>query len=70
MDYSLELGAYRTSCRCGGCYILTEREMEEEGLDTVCCSTCSLAIRVLYQAADSEGEEEGEEKEEEKDGKY
>ena len=69
MDYSLELGAYRTSCRCGGCYILTERDMEEEGLDTVCCSTCSLAIRVLYRAADTDGEEEGEE-EEEKDGKY
>ena len=36
----------------------------EEGLDTVCCSTCSLAIRVLYRLADEEVEEKGEGEEE------
>ena len=58
MDYSLEAGAHSMMCRCGGSYTLTEGEMEE-GLDTVCCSTCSLAIRVLYQLKDEEEEQEG-----------
>ena len=64
MDYCLQSGAYSMLCRCGGCYSLTEAEMER-GLDTVCCSTCTLAIRVLYQLADEEEEEkEGKEKSE------
>lgn len=56
MEYSMEIGAYNTVCRCGGSYTITEGEMEE-GVDTVCCSRCSLAIRVLYQVAEEETEE-------------
>ena len=55
MDYSQETGVYSTRCRCGASYTLAEAEMER-GVDTVCCSTCSLAIRVLYQPADEEEE--------------
>ena len=66
MDYSPETGAYSTSCRCGGSYLLSESEMEESAVDTVCCSTCSLTIRVLYELAQEEGEEQ-EKKDEEKE---
>ena len=51
MDYSPERGTYSTDCRCGGNYSLTEAEMEATAVDTVCCSTCSLAIKVLYNQA-------------------
>ena len=64
MDYSSETGTYTTVCRCGGSYNLTETEMEESAIDIVCCSMCSLAIRVLYQLAQEDGQDEGEKRDE------
>jgi diphthamide biosynthesis protein 4 len=40
--------SYAWDCRCSGSYIITESELEQ-GYDVVNCSTCSLAIRVLYE---------------------
>lgn len=50
-------GTYSTPCRCGGSYSLTEHDMEE-GVDVVCCSMCTLSIRILYQLAEKSGGEE------------
>lgn len=49
MDYDEGEATFRTECRCGGEYIVTE-QMLDEGADVVGCSTCSLRIRVLYKA--------------------
>ena len=66
MEYSPEGGTYSTGCRCGGSYSITEEDMEGGVVDTVCCSTCSLAIRVLYQQLaegnEREGDREGKER--------
>ena len=48
MTYDPETCSYSAPCRCGGCYVISEGEMER-GVDTVNCSTCTLSIRVLYQ---------------------
>ena len=50
-------GTYSTPCRCGGSYSLTEHDLEE-GVDVVCCSMCTLSIRILYQLAEKSGGEE------------
>jgi len=50
-------GAYSTPCRCGGSYTITEHDLEE-GVDVVCCSTCTLSVRILYQLAEKTGGEE------------
>lgn len=39
---------YESPCRCGGCYLIDKDDLEE-GVEEVCCSTCSLSIRVTYQ---------------------
>ena len=39
---------YESPCRCGGKYVVMVSDLEE-GVEVVCCSTCSLSIRVLYQ---------------------
>ena len=51
MTYDPETGSFSTPCRCSGCYIITEAEMEK-GVDTVNCSTCTLSIHVLYHEED------------------
>ena len=50
-------GTYSTPCQCGGSYTITEHDLEE-GVDVVCCSTCTLSIRILYQLAEKSGGEE------------
>lgn len=40
---------YRSPCRCGGCYVVNDGDLEE-GVELVCCSMCSLSIKILYQA--------------------
>ncbi len=40
---------YRSPCRCGGCYVVSDGDLEE-GVELVCCSMCSLSIKILYQA--------------------
>ena len=61
MEYGAEGGgAYSAPCRCGGSYTITEEDLEG-GVDVVCCSTCTLSIRVLYQtAAGADGDEKEE----------
>ncbi len=69
MTYNGSIGTYSTGCRCGGSYTITEGDLEV-GVDTVCCSTCTLSIRVLYQEVEEEeeGKVEGEEEEGEQEG--
>ena len=56
MTYDPETCSYSAPCRCGGCYVISEGEMER-GVDTVNCSTCTLSIRVLYQEASDEDDQ-------------
>ena len=38
---------YGYECRCGGYYILTNDDVEMK-FDLVCCDSCSLTVKVLY----------------------
>ena len=44
---------YSLSCRCGGCYLISESDMED-GVEVSCCTSCTLCVRVLYQLARDE----------------
>jgi len=44
---SADLGGYTSACRCSGEYLITESDLEN-GHNVVCCSDCTLSIRVLY----------------------
>ncbi|KAK3835792.1 MAG: hypothetical protein JOS17DRAFT_519049 [Linnemannia elongata] len=57
MDFDEELGSYTSPCRCSGEYIISEDELEL-GVDTVVCSTCSLIVRIHYEAADNDEDED------------
>ncbi|KAM9994214.1 hypothetical protein ACTFIZ_005516 [Dictyostelium cf. discoideum] len=48
MEFIEENSEYIYSCRCGDHYIITEDQLSE-GSDVVCCSGCSLSIKVIYQ---------------------
>ncbi|KAN0022255.1 hypothetical protein ACTFIU_004431 [Dictyostelium citrinum] len=48
MEYIEENSEYIYPCRCGDHYIITEDQLSE-GSDVVCCSGCSLSIKVIYQ---------------------
>ncbi|XP_072841955.2 dnaJ homolog subfamily C member 24 isoform X1 [Pogona vitticeps] len=37
--------SYSLTCRCGGKYIVTENEAEDNSL--VCCDTCSLSVEII-----------------------
>ncbi|RDD41071.1 DPH4-like protein [Trichoplax sp. H2] len=55
MEYH-EDGNYSYDCRCGGCYIISENNLEA-GIDIAPCTTCTLAVRVLYSVInDSDGD--------------
>jgi len=47
MEYHEDLGGYTSACRCSGEYLITESDLEN-GHNVVCCSDCTLSIRVLY----------------------
>ncbi|EGC28867.1 hypothetical protein DICPUDRAFT_13347, partial [Dictyostelium purpureum] len=47
MEYLEEEGQYTYPCRCGDQYIITEDQLSE-GNDVVCCSGCSLSIKIIY----------------------
>ncbi|KAF9556476.1 Diphthamide biosynthesis protein 4 [Mortierella alpina] len=49
MDYNEESSTYSAPCRCSGEYVISEDELEL-GVDTVVCSTCSLIVRIHYEA--------------------
>lgn len=38
---------YTYPCRCGGLYALSETDVKIK-FDIVCCDTCSLSVRILY----------------------
>lgn len=38
---------YTYPCRCGGLYALSETDVQIK-FDIVCCDTCSLSVRILY----------------------
>lgn len=44
-------GSYSYPCRCGGFYILEPADVTLS-VDFVCCDTCSLSIRVIYNNND------------------
>lgn len=46
MSFDPDAACYSSPCRCGGSYTLTELDIAE-GVDVVCCSTCTLCIQVL-----------------------
>ncbi|KAM9990243.1 hypothetical protein ACTFIY_006290 [Dictyostelium cf. discoideum] len=48
MEFIEENSEYIYPCRCGDHYIITEDQLSE-GSDVVCCSGCSLSIKVIYQ---------------------
>ncbi|KAN0050461.1 hypothetical protein ACTA71_003585 [Dictyostelium dimigraforme] len=48
MEFIEEDSEYIYPCRCGDHYIITEDQLSE-GSDVVCCSGCSLSIKVIYQ---------------------
>ena len=56
MSFDPEDSTFSLQCRCGGRYIISEAEMEE-GVDIVCCCTCTLGIKLLYQ--DTKDEQTG-----------
>ncbi|KAF9149102.1 Diphthamide biosynthesis protein 4 [Linnemannia schmuckeri] len=57
MDFDEGSGSYTFPCRCSGEYIISEDELEL-GVDTVVCSTCSLIVRIHYEAAEDEDDED------------
>mgnify|MGYP003924519425 FL=1 len=48
MQYDEEAESFEYSCRCSGSYVISTAQLDD-GFDTVCCSSCSLCIRVLYE---------------------
>ena len=48
MTFDPDQGSYKSPCRCGGCYTVSNDDLEG-GVEVVCCSACSLSIRILYQ---------------------
>lgn len=46
MSFDPNTKYYSSPCRCGGSYMLTESDIAE-GVDVICCSTCTLCIQVL-----------------------
>ncbi|XP_022809389.1 dnaJ homolog subfamily C member 24-like [Stylophora pistillata] len=47
MEYHEDTESYSSLCRCSGKYVLSEEDLEN-GHNIVCCSNCTLCIRVLY----------------------
>lgn len=47
MEYHEDSGSYSSGCRCRGEYVITESDLDN-GHNIVCCSDCTLSIRVLY----------------------
>lgn len=55
MEYTEDvagLGVWSRRCRCGATFELTEDQLAD-GIETLECSCCSLAIRLLYQRAEA-----------------
>ena len=46
MDYNGQEGLYSLSCRCGESYQVTAEDLTL-GVTVVCCSGCSLCIKVV-----------------------
>ncbi|XP_032226264.2 DPH4 homolog [Nematostella vectensis] len=46
-------GSYSSPCRCGGEYVITNAHLQS-GQSMVCCTTCTLSIRVLYAVVSEE----------------
>ena len=56
--FYVAMQTYSSDCRCDGEYIISEGDLEN-GQNIVCCSGCSLSIRVLYNMlSDEEAESE------------
>ena len=57
--FFIDLGCYSSVCRCSGEYLITEHDLEN-GHNVVCCTDCTLSIRVLYNVLpnDADGEDQ------------
>ncbi|RMX50117.1 hypothetical protein pdam_00002810 [Pocillopora damicornis] len=47
MEYHEDTESYSSVCRCSGEYVISDSDLEN-GHNIVCCSNCTLSIRVLY----------------------
>ncbi|XP_068731700.1 dnaJ homolog subfamily C member 24-like [Montipora capricornis] len=60
MEYHEDIRTFSSVCRCSGEYLISESDLEN-GQDTVCCSGCTLSIRVLYNELSEGTDDEDEE---------
>ncbi|KAK3813988.1 MAG: hypothetical protein J3Q66DRAFT_345329 [Benniella sp.] len=56
MEFDEDAETYSSPCRCSGEFVISVKELEL-GVDTVTCSTCSLIVRIHYEAADDSEED-------------
>ncbi|KAL9953204.1 hypothetical protein ACROYT_G040582 [Oculina patagonica] len=61
MEYHEDLGSFSSVCRCSGEYMITESDLEN-GHNVVCCSNCTLSIRVLYNVLPDDSSDDDHEK--------
>lgn len=45
----LDENMYTYPCRCGGLFVISETDIQIK-FDIVCCDTCSLSIRILFDS--------------------
>ncbi|KXJ11036.1 DPH4 homolog [Exaiptasia diaphana] len=58
MEQNEETCSFTWKCRCSGQYVITEQDLEK-GQNIVCCSICTLCIKVLYAiVSDNEDDEQ------------
>jgi curved DNA-binding protein CbpA len=50
MQFDEATRQFHSDCRCGDRFVVTEAQLDN-GIDTVSCHGCSLAIRILYERA-------------------
>ena len=51
----LDNGSYTLPCRCSGEFVITEQDLENAH-NVVCCTNCTLSVRVLYTVASDDGD--------------
>jgi diphthamide biosynthesis protein 4 len=56
MEYDEPLATFRSPCRCGSSYEITEEQLANK-VELVYCSGCTLQIRVLYELQDGQHDE-------------
>ncbi|KAK3749485.1 hypothetical protein QZH41_013454 [Actinostola sp. cb2023] len=60
LNEGTQTGCFSWRCRCSGQYIITEEDLEK-AQNVVCCSMCTLCIRVMYAVVSDQDESHQEE---------